>query len=145
MEWKKFEELDREYPEAIVERKIQGFDNATEGLASLAVVKLSGARALSSGVNGDFKFDLVLYSNVLKQYKFNILTFGYSVTLSPIYFKVEDSVAGELFGEDPLYFFNDSRKVETAKELDELVSKIFATEAFNLVVRGLIKIARKEI
>lgn len=143
MEWKKFKELDREYPEAIIEKKIKGFDNATEGLASLAVVKLTDTRAMNSGVQGDFRFELVLYSNILKQYKFRILTFGYGITLSPIYIKLEDSVNEELYGDDPMNIFVTTRSVENTKELDEIVSKIFETKYFNLVVRGLMKVAKK--
>ena len=145
MEWNKFDELDREYPEAIIEKRIKGFENATEGLASLGVFKLSEVRALSSNVPGDFKFDLILYSNILKKYNFKILTIGYGITLSPIYFSLEDSIAQELYADVPLYFLESTRKVETSEELDELLLKIFDTKSFNLVVRGLIKISKKEV
>lgn len=145
MEWKKFEELDREYPEAVVEKRIIGFENATEGLANLAILKLNDARALSSDVSGDFKFDLILYSNILKQYKFRIMSFGYGITLSPIYFKVESSFSEELFGEDPLHFLTGERKVENTKQFDIIIGQLFQTKAFDLVVRGLIKVAKKNL
>lgn len=147
MSWKKFEELDREYPETIVQKKIIGFENATDGLADLAIVRLSDIKLLSSEVSGDFKFDLILYSNVIKQYKFKILSFGYGITLAPIYYRVEDSISDEISdGDRDLYnFLSSEKKVDTVEDFAVILEKIFQSKAFDLVVRGLIKIAKKNV
>lgn len=73
------------------------------------------------------------------------MSFGYGITLSPIYFKVESSFSEELFGDDPLHFLTNERKVETTKEFDTIIGQLFQTKAFDLVVRGLIKVAKKNL
>lgn len=144
MEWQKFEELKSEYPEAIIEKKIKGFENATEGLANLAVVELTDIRAFTSEVEGDFKFELVLFSDVLKNYQFKILSFGYGITLSPIYISLEDTFYEEIYKQKKMEF-GEKIKVKNTEDLEKLISEIFKTESFKLVVRGLMKVAKKNL
>jgi hypothetical protein len=143
--WKKFEELNREYPESIVEKKIQGFENATDGLASLSLVRLNDSRALLSDISGDFKFELVLHSPILKSYKYKVLSFGYGITFLPINYKLESSIEEELFGDDPMSLFSRQRTLKSTEEFETLLTTIFESNSFDLVVRGLIKVAKRNV
>ncbi len=144
MVWQKFEELKSEYPEAIIEKKIKGFEIATENLANLAVVKLTDVRSFTSEVEGDFKYELILFSNVLKNYQFRILSFGYGITLSPIYISLEDVFYEEIYDKKRMEF-GEKIKVKNTDELEKLIAEIFNTESFKLVVRGLMKVAKKNL
>jgi hypothetical protein len=143
MEWKKFEESDKEYPESIVQKRMQGFETATSDYASLSLEKLDGPKHLSSVVPGDFKFSLYVYSTFLKGFKFEIITFGYDIRLEPIQFEIEASIDEELFGKDTFFTTSKVRTVENAKDFDAVLEDIFNTNAFDTVIRGIIKIAKK--
>lgn len=146
MNWKKFKELDKEYPEVIVEKKIAGFDNATDGLASLGIVKLDGVQALNAPVSGDFKFALYLYSPNLKGYKFNVLYFGYDIRLSPIDIKIEDSIDEEIrrgSASDKVTIIPLNITIRTNEDFQKLLDTIFSSNAFESVVGGLLKVAKK--
>lgn len=139
MNWKQFKELDKEYPEVIVEKKITGFDAATGGLASLGIIKLDGVQALSSPVSGDFKFALHLYSPNLKGYKFSVLNFGYDIRLSPIDVRIEDSIDEEIRDS----FSRENVTIATNEDFQKLLDAIFSSKAFESVVGGLLKVAKK--
>ena len=142
MEWIKFEELDKEYPETVVENKIAGFENATSNFASLGVFQMKNTEFITSNVEGDFKFKLYLFSKAMKNYKFEVFTFGYGIKLSPINFIVEGSIEEELFGKSRS--FQKIRFVNSTKELEKLLDSIFNSVSFNTTVRGLIKVAKKQ-
>ncbi len=143
MNWKKFDEIAKEYPEAIVEKRIAGFENATDALAGLSLAKLEGAQFMTTNIVGDFRFSLYLYSPYLKSYRFKILTFGYGIRFSPINFTIEESIDQEIFGE---YFVMEEqiRSVENTDDFDKVLNNIFSSKAFETVVGGLIKLAKRE-
>lgn len=146
MEWKKFEELNQDYPEAIVLRKIAGFENATDNLASLLLAKLEGPFFLSETISGEFKFALFLQSQYLKHYRLKLLVFGYGIRFSPIYYSIEESIDKEIFGDHP---FSEgmriNRTAEVESEFDNMLDLVFKSQAFEKIVSGLMKVARKEI
>jgi len=143
MSWQKFNASKKEYPESVIEKKIEGFENATDSLASLSLVELKSVQFISARPEGDFKFSLYLHSNIIKGYKLEVITIGYDVKLSPINFKIEDSIDEEVYGDGLQSFY--ARTVNSSNELEEVMDKIFQSKSFNNVVRGIIKIAQKRI
>lgn len=138
MEWKKFKEIDREYPEEVISKLIKGFDNATEGLLDLHVQEHK--EYLKSGL-GSFQFRLILVSNNLSKYKFEIMRCGYDIELYPVKISLEDSIYEELMGWPNT--FADPIKVASEKELEDTVKKAFDTKRFEEIVSGLMKISHK--
>lgn len=141
MTWKKFNVLDTEFPEAIVQRRISGFENATEGLAALSIKRLGEFGRLTTDLRGEFKFELVLHSQHLKHFKFVVLSFGYDVTLLPIYLVVEDSIYQEIYGET--LFDIKTQKIDSIEDFDHILKTIFDSKSFELVVSGLMKVSSK--
>jgi hypothetical protein len=138
MEWKKFTETEKKYPEEIISKLIKGFDNATNGL--LDIVIQENKEYLKSGF-GDFQFRLILTSSNLSKYKFEIMKCGYNVELYPAKIALEDSIYEEVMGwANP---FSDPIKVENEKELEDMIKKIFNTKRFEEIVSGLMKISKK--
>jgi hypothetical protein len=138
MEWKKFKETEKKYPEEVISKLIKGFDNATNGLLDLVIQEQK--EYLKSGF-GDFQFRLILISNNLSKYKLEIMKCGYNVELYPTKIDLEDSIYEEIMGwSNP---FSDPIKIESEKELEDIIKKIFDTKRFEEIVSGLMKISQK--
>lgn len=143
MEWKKFNELSIEYPEKVVQSRIQGFDVATDNLANLELFKANGVKALSIDLPGTFKFALYLTSQALNNYRFEILSFSYDIKFTPIYLSIEESIDEELFGEN-YGFEKRTHTVNSVEELKRFLDSIFASKVFETIVGGIIKVAKND-
>jgi len=139
--WKSFEESDKEYPEKLVEKSIEGFSNATKGLAELKILELSDYTRITTKVPGDFIFSVRLVSPNVKEYSFKVLTFGYDVKLNPINFIAEDSIHQEIYNE-PLEY-GQYMVCNDGNMFSKTLEKIFTSKKFVETVSGLMKIARK--
>jgi hypothetical protein len=141
MKWKNFEESDKEYPEKIVEKSIEGFSKATKGLVELKVSELSDIARITSQLQDDFVFNVRLVSPYVKEYSLKVLTFSYGIELSPISFIVEDSIHQELYKE-PLKY-GHHMVCKDGEMFSAALEKIFSSDRFVETVTGLMKIARK--
>lgn len=140
MEWKTFKKSEKQFPEQLINNKIKGFTNATKGLL---VMKIVPERILTSAIlEVDFEFKLVLLSNRLSNYKFEILNFGYNIDLYPVEAIVEESIFLEIFDKSRGY----STRVSLVREdaVIELIDKIFHSDRFVEIVEGLMKISEKQ-
>lgn len=140
--WEEFSESDKEYPEEIVNKTIEGFSKATKGLVELVVRKLDGTSAFASGLGSDFSFRIYLVSPILVDYRFKILDFGYDVKMTPIFYKMESEIHDEIYGTDDFFNSSDVRTIKNEDFVEEL-QKIFKTQIFIDLVSGLMKIASK--
>lgn len=140
--WEQFSESNKEYPEEIVKKTIDGFSKATKGLVEIAVRKLDGPSAFASGLGTDFSFRIYIVSPILENYRFKILDFGYDVKMSPIYYIMESEIRDEIYGTDNFINVPDVRTIKNEDFLQEL-QKIFRTQTFTDLVSGLMKIAGK--
>jgi hypothetical protein len=141
MKWNNFEESDKEYPEKIAERSIEGFSKATKGLAELKVSELSDMARITTRVQGDFLYNIRLISPFVNEYSLKIMTFGYDIELSPINFILDEAIHLELYNE-PLKY--DSNMVcQDSKMFSNVLEKVYASKRFTDTVAGLMKIARK--
>jgi hypothetical protein len=143
MKWKQFEESNREYPEKIVEKSIEGFSKATKGLAELKISALSDIGRITSKIQDDFVFRVVLLSPHVKEYSLTVLTFSYGIELSPIRFIADYAIHMELYKE-PLEY-GQSMVCKNGEMFSEVLEKIFSCERFVETVAGLMKVARKNI
>ncbi len=143
MKWKQFEESEREYPEKIVEKSIEGFSKATKGLAELKISALSDIGRITSKIHDDFVFRVVLTSPHLKEYSLTVLTFGYGIELYPIQFIADNAIHIELYKE-PLEY-SQSMVCKDGAMFSKALEKIFSSKRFVETVTGLMKVARKNI
>lgn len=143
MKWKQFEESEREYPEKIVEKSIEGFSKATKGLAELKISALSDIGRITSKIHDDFVFRVMLTSPHLKEYSLTVLTFGYGIELYPIQFIADNAIHIELYKE-PLEY-SQSMVCKDGEMFSKALEKIFSSKRFVETVTGLMKVARKNI
>lgn len=141
MNWTEFEESDKEYPEKLVEKSIEGFSKATKGLAELKISELNDISRISSKVSGDFVFNVKLTSPLVKEYSFKVMTFGYDVKLTPINFILDDSIHQEIYKEKLEY--GHYMVCKDGAIFSKTLEKIFKSQKFVETVTGLMKIARK--
>lgn len=140
--WEDFSESNKEYPEEIVNKTIDGFSKATKGLVEIAVRKLDGSSAFAYGLGTDFSFRIYLVSPIIDDYRFKILDFGYDVKMTPVYYKMESEIHDEIYGTDDFFISSDVRTIKNEDFMQEL-QKIFKTQIFSDLVSGLMKIAVK--
>ena len=141
MEWKKFTELNIEYPEKVIQNKIEGFDIATDNRANLELIKADGIQSLRISLPGSFKFSLFLTSPFLKNYRFEILSFSYDIKFMPVHISIEDSIDNEIFGEN--YSFEPRAHIANSnEEFKQILDLIFGSSIFETIVGGIIKISR---
>ena len=143
MKWEQFEESEREYPEKIVEKSIEGFSKATKGLAELKISALTDIGRITSKIYDDFVFRVVLTSPQLKEYSFTVLTFSYGIELHPIKFIADDAIHLELFNERLKN--GQTMKCEDGEMFSKVLEQIFSSKRFVEIVTGLMKVARKNI
>lgn len=141
MKWKDFTESSKEYPEKVVEISINGFHNATKGLAEIIIEPVSELKYLNTGLRNDFTFNVYLMSPFLSAYSFKLFSIGYNIELSPIYMLIEHSIHDEVLG--PFISKEEPLIIENEEELKQVLENIFNSTKFSDVVTGVMKIAAK--
>lgn len=141
MKWQDFEESEKEYPEKIVAKAIEGFPKATKGLVEMEISELSDISRITTKVPGDFLYSVRIVSPYVGDYSLKLMTFGYDVELNPINFILEEGIRKELYKE-PLGY----EKYFVCKDgpmFEDVLKKVFSSQKFTETVTGLMKIARK--
>lgn len=138
MEWNKFTESKKEYPEELILKSIDGFSKATNNLLDIQVGRINEKLG---DLYVDFEFKLLLTSNTLKSYKFEILRFGYDVELYPVKLLLEESIFEEVYQKKMGY--KQTLGAPDEEALNSVLKEIFSTNRFKEVVSGLMKISRK--
>ncbi len=141
MEWNKFNESPREYPERVFENSIAGFEKATNGLAQMSCTALNAVGKMSSHLHNEFQFIVYLGSQYVPSYKLKVMTFGYNIELAPIVVDLEDSIYEEVTQKRKGY--QEKLRANNEQEFKELLEKVFKSQRFIEVVTGLMKIASK--
>jgi hypothetical protein len=139
MKWNEFKESEKGYPEDIVAKTIEGFSKATSHLCEIQIAEPVGFGDLYV----DFEFRVLLVSNTIKSYKFEILKFGYNVELFPVYSILEENIFEELAGKKMRHKQKTVQSNE--KEFEEFLNNVFGTKRFKDVVSGLMKISKKHL
>ncbi len=140
MEWDKFKESEKEYPEDIVAKEIDGFSKATSHLCE---IQISPIENFVGDLFVDFQFRVVLLSNTVKSYKFEVFRFGYNVDLFPVVSIIDESIFEELIGKKKRW--KEKTIQPNEKEFQKFLKGIFGTTRFKEVVSGLMKISRKHL
>lgn len=140
-----FEEPKANFPDKVMLEIMKSFETATQGLASLSIQEMRGISRLGLGNLGTtFQYKIVLTSKYLKEYSFEVTSFGYDVSIYPVMFHIEEEIASEMgIGED----INGNCKLssENEEQLVKAVEAVFSTEKFKNTVGGLMKIARSRM
>lgn len=141
-DWKDFSESEYESPEEIVQKSLDGFSKATHGMVELVVHSLTGT-PLGNKIGADFSYRLYLTSQVLPDYRYMIIDFGYDAKLNPVFFKLDPEIFNEIYVDQ----FDDSNLVYEIGNVDfiGLLHEIYDTIVFNELVSGLMKIAQKKV
>lgn len=136
-----FEEPKVQFPEALTKDYIKSFDTATEGYASLTLLKLDALKKMVSHLNGtNFQYQLLLTSDFASGYSFKVFRFGYDVTIYPVYIVFEDEIGEELG--IPNSLGDRAISIENEADFSKIMEGAFKSKRFREVVGGLIKIAK---
>lgn len=136
-----FEEPDENFPESKILDAITVFEKATNGLASLSVVELGSIGKITSKMDTTFQFQTLLTSRFLSSYSFDIMTFGYDVTIYPVIIDFQSEIAKEI-GVKGTPYKGFIMACRTEEEFLEVIEAIFNTNKFKKTVGGLLKVAR---
>jgi len=137
--WEEFVEPEFEMPQIVVERLIEGFSKATRGLAQLYVMELVGTAKKNSRIERDFEYVLVLSSQYLGNYTFEVFKFGFNVVGYPVKSMLDSDINREI---DPSDYWRTS---DSQENFECLVNEIFQTEKFKNTVGGVMKLARLKL
>jgi hypothetical protein len=139
--WKDFIEPEFELPNIVLERKLEGFEDATQALAKIRIVELTGFNKKRKELSKAFQHILVLSSRFIPGYSFEVLSFSFEVDGYPTEIIVEDGIGDEL---EPNRFDGTEVKYypNSQEDLEAILDKIFETKKFNNVVGGIMKLAR---
>lgn len=143
MEWKQFTESPNEYPEVIVEKIIEGFSKATNGLVDIVISEKRPIAKLNSKLDDRFQFECVLYSKKLSDYSFPIFEMGYDVEIFPVDLIMEYSIYYEL-AQKSIIGHDQIQKILTEDKLVRTLELIFQSTRFVEIVSGVMKIAKKK-
>lgn len=138
MEWNRFRESEKEYPEELVEKTIEGFSKATSHLCE---IQINPVADFAGDIYVDFEFRVLLLSSTIKSYKFEIFRFGYNVDLFPVFSILDETIFEELT--DKKMGRKQKLKQSNEKEFQHLLNAIFNSKRFEEVVSGLMKISKK--
>ncbi len=143
-----FEEITARVPEKIFTDITKDFSTAAQGVAELDLIEVTGTERLSrSNLRGQmFRFKATLFSPYLKGYSFDVLEFGYNISLFPVFIEVDNQIAKELkIPEEVNKEFEMCfiLKCYTEEEFIEKLSDIFNTDTFKKTVGGVMKIAKE--
>ncbi len=138
-----FEEPEVDFPNSVIQNSIQDFEKATQSLVSLVIAEMDDMMRMSPPrLPTTFQYKILLTSQYIKGYSFEVMRFGYDVTIYPATFKIESDIAKELnIDLDPLH---DCYTVtcDNEQEIVEMIKKVFNSVKFKKTVGGLMKIAR---
>ncbi len=137
MEWNNFKESNREYPQEIISKAVEGFSKATSNLLDIHIKQVD----FINEIHMDFEFTVLLVSNTIKSYRFEIFRFGYNVDIFPVQSILEESIFEELTTKKMKY--KEKIKHKDEANFKEIIELIFKSNRFNEIVSGLMKISRK--
>ncbi len=145
MEWKNFEESKTDLPDVLIEKMIEGFSNATSGLAQLSIIPVSELQKLSSTnkLNNRFQFKVLLTSANVPDYSFKVFEFGYNVSLYPVSAIITSSILEELNRQGTI--INKISVFENEDNFKKSIELVFGSKRFTEIISGLMKIAKKDI
>ena len=139
-----FEEPNETLPDLLIYEQIKDFEVATHGLATINIIELDD-RSRLSGIKSLYKifqFRIILTSQYMKGYSFDILDFGYDVDIYPVVADLESAICDELKLTSNDLFRSHKVTSNNEDELIKLITAIFNTNKFKKTVGGLMKLAR---
>ena len=138
MEWNKFKESEKEYPEELVSKSIDGFSKATSHLCE---IQISPVADFAGDLYVDFEYRVLLLSNTIKSYKFEVFRFGYNVDLFPVSTILDENIFEEITSRKMKH--KQKLSQENEEQFQNLIKAIFESKRFQEVVSGLMKISKK--
>lgn len=139
-----FVEPEARFPNEMVQEVVDNFENATGGLASLTVLEIDGIGKLGpDSLSNTFVYKVLLTSDYLPGYSFEIFKFGYDVTIYPTVIKLQSDIGKEL-GIEEVTFIGYPVFCEDENDLLIVMNKVFGSTKFRNTVGGLMKIARSK-
>jgi hypothetical protein len=139
-----FEEPDVNFPDKVIEEAIKDFEKATHGLATLSIFEIDRIMRISSHLGSTFQFEILLLSQYLQGYSFEVMRFGYDVSIYPVVIILESEI-GEELGVRNLPYQDNKLPCPDEENLLNLIDNIVSTSKFKKTVGGLMKIARSKM
>lgn len=136
MEWKKFSTETIKTPFEVIDEVIEGFEKATNGLVQLTIFEKSEVERLRKKYITNFQYDLILHSQFMKSYKFDVFELLFDITLYPCVLVLEKGLAKELG-----ITTGDALILDTEEQLKAGLESIFTSKRFEETVSGLMRIS----
>lgn len=136
MKWKKFDTETIKTPFEVIEETIEGFEKATNGLVQLTIFEKSEVERLRKKYLTNFQYDLILHSQFMRSYKFDVFELLFDVALYPCVLVLEKGLAKELGVTS-----SDALILETEEQLKAALESIFTSKRFEETVSGLMRIS----
>lgn len=136
MKWKQFNTDTIKTPFEVVEESIEGFEKATNGLVQLTIFEKSEVERLRKKYIANFQYDLILHSQFMRNYKFDVFELLFDVTLYPCAIVLEKGLAKELG-----VTTSDTVILDDVELLKGILESIFNSKRFEDIVSGLMKIS----
>jgi len=138
-----FIESEAEFPEKVVGKFMESFSIATEGLAELRVSAMGASDRIIHMLGPfPFQFDLSLSSPYLAGYSYEVLYFGYDLSLYPVTYIVNGDIASSV-GINTNPFLSGAKLVASSEQdFTKSLEEILSCAHFRATVGGLMKIAR---
>lgn len=136
MKWKQFNTDTIKTPFEVVEEFTEGFEKATNGLVQLTIFEKSEVERLRKKYNANFQYDLILHSQFMRNYKFDVFELLFDVTLYPCAIVLEKGLANELGVTS-----TDTIILDNVEILKGILESIFNSKRFEDIVSGLMKIS----
>lgn len=135
MEWKTFNIDKIKTPSEIIDKEVEGFTKATNGLLMLSLIAKTNIEKIKTRYTADFQYDLVLHSQRLRKFRFDVFELLFDATLFPCHVVIEKGIQEEFGLQSPFF------SIENEKQLTEIIEKIFQSARFEEIVNGLMRIS----
>ena len=99
---------------------------------------------ISSHLGSTFQFEILLLSQYLQGYSFEVMRFGYDVSIYPVVIILESEI-GEELGVRNLTYQDNKLPCPDEENLLNIIDEIVSTSKFKKTVGGLMKIARSKM
>jgi hypothetical protein len=135
MEWKEFNIDKIKTPSEIIDKEIQGFTKATNSLLMLSLVAKTNIERIKKRYEADFQYDLILHSQKLRKFRFDVFELIFDATLFPCHIIIEKGIQEE-FGLQSSFI-----TIEYEEKLISIIERIFQSNRFEEIVNGLMRIS----
>lgn len=137
-----FDESGPPSPKGMFEEQGKLLARITGGLAYAEVEELDEMSAIRSGLPNDFKYSFDLRGKLIPNYRFRVLSFAHDITMYPVKFDVDQSIAGELDLKFDNPFKRSVLELVSPDELEPFVKSVLGSDRVSKVVSAILRLSK---